>query len=227
MASLSTSYWFNAGDTLPNYTTTPYTPTGLYPTLTKKGITIYSNPTGGVPQVGCQTNYYTMGPSGTSGSTSSSSSSSQSLVSFGPVSSPIYQYDPTTMIAIFSQPLSSFPTLTLPHTTDVYYNMTLPSPYACQFVWDPRTAGTGQVFQFSNVSGYTGTISAPPVTVLAPLSPNSVVSIGPTNPSQVIVQGSEVSITVYFQYPLASNPTVIARVPFTLSKQMSLFGPES
>ena len=216
MASLSTSYWFNATDTLPPYASTPYTPTGMYPNLTKKGMTIYSNPTGDVPQVGCQTNYYTMGPTGTTGTGTGtgtgSTSTTQSLVSFAAVTPPIYQYQYNAMIATFSQSLNgNFPTVTAPNTDDIYSNYAFTSANVFQFLWNPSISGTNEIFQFSNVSGHTGTISAPPVTVANSPVSNSVVSIAPYSAlGQTIklVQGTTYTMIVTFSMPLLSAPTV-------------------
>ena len=204
--SVATTYTFKSTDTVPAFDTPPYTPAGSVPTMYSKGITLFSPTGGGVPTKGCVMQYFTMGPSG---GTTTTTTGTQTLVSFGPTSPPIYQYGYNIMLATFSQPIyGGYPTVTTPFTDDFVSNLTMPTPYAFQFLWYPQNEGPGQTFTFSDIPGYVGNpILAQPVTVLPA---NTIVSIQPQVSGTTIIQNTAVVMAVIFSMPVLEMPTIIS-----------------
>ena len=202
--SVATTYTFKSTDTVPAFDTPPYTPAGSVPTMYSKGVTLFSPAGGGVPTKGCVMQYFTMGPSG---GTTTTTTGTQTLVSFGPTAPPIYQYGYNIMLATFSQPIyGGYPTVTTPFTEDFVSNLTMPTPYAFQFLWYPQNEGTGQTFTFSNIPGYVGNpILAQPVTVLPA---NTIVSIQPQTTDATIIQNASIIMDVVFSLPLMTMPTI-------------------
>ena len=202
--SVATTYTFKSTDTVPAFDTPPYTPAGSVPTMYSKGVTLFSPAGGGVPTKGCVMQYFTMGPSG---GTTTTTTGTQTLVSFGPTAPPIYQYGYNIMLATFSQPIyGGYHTVTTPFTEDFVSNLTMPTPYAFQFLWYPQNEGTGQTFTFSNIPGYVGNpILAQPVTVLPA---NTIVSIQPQTTDATIIQNASIIMDVVFSLPLMTMPTI-------------------
>ena len=80
----------------------------------------------------------------------------QSLVSLVCQSPPIVKFKMNWMTATFADPLIINPTVTPPNPYD---NIQYMSNNPFVFTWYPQDAGTSQQIQFSNVTGYSGTIS--------------------------------------------------------------------